>query len=186
MFANLSGAKKSLKKKVSGIIERPKTYLQKVPPNISAMILIATVFSIFSLGTLQNFAFASKELLDSFLIFRIIGLLLYIIFSFIQVKSHKSLDENYSPDIAILKGHQLKTSGLYSQIRHPQYVSQIISDLGAGIALLSYTVIPLVLFLEIPLFILRARREEKLLLKHFKEEFENYKDKSGFFIPFVG
>jgi protein-S-isoprenylcysteine O-methyltransferase Ste14 len=186
MFANLSGAKKGLKRKVSGIVERPKTYLQKLPPNISAIILIATVFSIFQIGTLSNFISFSPEEYDNLIIYRVIGLIFYIVFSYLQVKAHKSLGESYSQDIAILKGHQLVTSGLYKNIRHPQYLSQILSDLGAGIALLSYVVIPLVILFEIPLFILRAQREDKILAKQFSEDYNKYKKRSGFFIPFIG
>jgi len=186
MFANLSGAKKGLKKKVSGIVERPKTYLQKLPPNISAIILISTVLSIFQIGTLSNFIEFTEEELDGLIIYRILGLLFYIVFSFTQVKAHKNLGDNYSQDIAIIKGHQLITTGYYKQIRHPQYLSQILSDIGAGVALLSVTIIPLVFLFEIPLFILRAGREEKLLSKHFENDFGTYKKHSGFFIPFFG
>jgi len=180
MFMNLSGAKKGFKKKISGVVERPKTYLQKVPPNISALIILATALSVFNIGTL------SFENMDELIYYRIAGLLVYIVFSFLQVKAFKSLGDNYSQDIAFLKGQKLHTKGLYRFIRHPQYVSQILSDLGAGIALLSYTVIPLVLFLEFPLFMLRAMREDKLLEKHFGEEYKKYKKRSGFFFPFIG
>jgi protein-S-isoprenylcysteine O-methyltransferase Ste14 len=180
MFMNLSGAKKGFKKKISGVVERPKTYLQKIPPNISAIIILATGLSIFNIGTL------SFENMNELIYYRTAGLIIYVVFSFLQVKSFKSLGDSYSQDIAFLKGQKLYTKGLYRFIRHPQYVSQILSDLGAGIALLSYTVIPLVLFLEFPLFMLRAMREDKLLEKHFGDEFVKYKKRSGFFFPFIG
>ena len=57
-------------------------------------------------------------------------------------------------------------------------------DLGAGIATLSYIVIPIAI-IQIPFVIMRASLEEKLLAKYFKE-FSSYKSKSGFMIPFVG
>jgi protein-S-isoprenylcysteine O-methyltransferase Ste14 len=58
-------------------------------------------------------------------------------------------------------------------------------DLGAAFALLSYIILPIAL-LEIPFLILRANLEEKLLAKYFKNEFEDYKKKSGFLLPFIG
>ncbi|MHB9040989.1 MAG: methyltransferase family protein [Melioribacteraceae bacterium] len=85
-----------------------------------------------------------------------------------------------------MKDHKLITGGIYKFIRHPQYLSQLLSDLGAGLALLSYIVVPVVVLIEIPLFIMRAVLEDKLLQKHFGEEYSAYKKRSGFIIPFVG
>ncbi len=100
--------------------------------------------------------------------------------------SFKSLGEFYSQDILIFKKHELKQNGPYKLIRHPQYLSQLLSDLGAGIALMGFIVIPLVLLIQISLVFLRVKAEDKLLAKHFKENFKEYKSKSGFFIPFLG
>lgn len=180
MSANMSAAKKGMKSKLSNVVEKPKTYLQKVPPNVAALILIATIAAIFNLGTIDN------ELKGQYDILRIIGLLLFVVFSWFQVSSFKYLGEFYSQDILIFKNHELRKNGPFKLIRHPQYVSQILSDLGVGIALMGYVIIPAVILIELPLFILRARAEDKLLNKYFKEEFQEYKNKSGFFIPFLG
>jgi protein-S-isoprenylcysteine O-methyltransferase Ste14 len=51
---------------------------------------------------------------------------------------------------------------------------------------MGYLIIPIVVLVEIPLFILRAKAEEKLFLEHFSEDFVEYKRRSGFFIPFIG
>lgn len=70
--------------------------------------------------------------------------------------SFKSLGEFYAQDILIFKNHNLITNGFYKYIRHPQYLSQILSDLGVGIAIMGYLIIPMVFLIELPLFILRA------------------------------
>lgn len=176
--ANWSGAKKGLKTSITKVIEKPDTFLQKVPPNLSAFILILIIIGIFDIGTLQ-----SKHEFESI---RIVGLGLFALFSWLQVTAYKSLGSSYAPDIVILKGHKLHTNGVYRFIRHPQYLGQILSDLGAGIALLSYLIVPMVLFVELPLFWMRAFTEEKLLEKHFKKDFLEYKKKSGFIFPFIG
>jgi protein-S-isoprenylcysteine O-methyltransferase Ste14 len=180
MSANMSGAKKEMKAKLSTVTSKPKTYLQRIPPNVAAFVLILTIAAIFNLGTF------SEETKAGYTTIRIIGLLVFIVFSWIQVAAFKSLGENYSQDIVIFKKHELKNDGIYKVIRHPQYVSQLLSDLGAGIALMGYLIIPIVILVEIPLFILRAKAEEKLFLEHFTEDFVEYKRKSGFFIPFIG
>ncbi|MBZ0178089.1 MAG: isoprenylcysteine carboxylmethyltransferase family protein [Melioribacteraceae bacterium] len=180
MTANYSGAKGGLKKSLTKVANRPKTYLQKVPPNISAVILIILILGIFEIGTFEKGIIENEE------ICRIIGLLFFIGFSFLQVLSFKQLGNNYSQEILILKDHQLHTSGLYSFIRHPQYLSQILADIGAAVALMSYIALPLVLLIELPLFLLRAKEEERILKKHFGDEFVSYKKKSGFIFPFIG
>lgn len=180
MSANWGGARKGLKTSITKVLERPQTYLQKLPPNIAALVLVLTIISIFNIGTLQE-SFSEK-----YLPVRIVGLCCFVLFSWTQVWAYRSLGKYYAQDIVILKEHQLKTKGLYGMIRHPQYLSQILSDLGAGIALMSYLVVPVVLIFEIPLFILRAYEEEKMLSKYFKEEFSAYKKRSGFMIPFIG
>lgn len=178
--ANFSAAKKDLRAKLSSVVTRPKTYLQKLPPNVSAVILLIIIVGIFNLGTFSN------EIKESFFEVRIISLLVFIIFSWLQIFSYKSLGEFYSQEIVILKNHALKTNSYYKLIRHPQYVSQILSDLGAAVAVMSYIAIPLVILIELPLFYLRAKFEENILQKHFKDKYAEYKNKSGFFIPFVG
>lgn len=180
MTANYSGAKGGLKKSLTKVANRPKTYLQKVPPNVSAVILIILILGIFKIGTFE------KTLVENEEIYRIIGLLFFLGFSFLQVISFKQLGNNYSQEILILKDHELITSGLYSFIRHPQYLSQILADIGAAVALMSYIALPLVILVELPLFLLRAKEEERILAKHFGDEFVNYKKKSGFILPFIG
>ncbi|MCB9258630.1 MAG: isoprenylcysteine carboxylmethyltransferase family protein [Ignavibacteriales bacterium] len=180
MSSNLSGAKKGMKSKLSNVVKKPTTYLQKIPPNIAALVLILTIAAIFNLGVFD------ESIKQEYNYLRIIGLILFIIFSWVQVSSFKALGEFYSQDILIFKNHKLIKLGLYKYLRHPQYFSQILSDFGVGLALMGYIIIPIVILIEIPLFILRAKAEENLLSAYFNEEFKEYKKKSGFFIPFIG
>ncbi|MEJ2104527.1 MAG: isoprenylcysteine carboxylmethyltransferase family protein [Ignavibacteriaceae bacterium] len=175
--ANVKGAKQGLKSTVSEVKEKPKTFLQKFPPILSMLSLVALILAVFQIGTL--------EYLEEFAVVRYIGLAVYLVFSWIQVWSFKTLGENYSQDIMIKKKHQLVTKGPFRIIRHPQYLCQIILDIGAAVATLSYIVGGFAL-IEIPIYIMRAVAEDKLLAKHFTESFSEYKKKSGFMIPFIG
>lgn len=180
MTANIGGAKKGLKVSVMGVADRPKTFLQKLPPNVSAVVVLLSVLGIFGLGILP------AESLEEFLNIRIIGLAVFVIFSWVQVWVYKSLGKDYSQEIVVLKNQNLHTTGAYKFIRHPQYACQLLSDLGIGIALMSYLAVPVVVLIEIPLFIMRAAYEDRLLAKHFGEEFSAYKKRSGFMLPFIG
>jgi protein-S-isoprenylcysteine O-methyltransferase Ste14 len=175
--ANLTGAKKGFKSTITVAKEKPVTFLQKVPLVISVLSLIFFILAIFQIGTfLYNPGYQN---------IRIIGLVFYLVFSWIQIISFKALGDNYSQEVLIFRHHKLVTKGPFRLIRHPQYISQILMDLGAGVATLSFLVTPLAI-IEIPILILRARLEEKLLHKNFKEEFQKYKSKSGFMLPFIG
>ncbi len=175
--ANLGGAKKGFKSKITTFKEKPKTYLQKLPLAISTFTLLILIVSIFKIGTFDYSASIRSV--------RLIGLVFYLVFSWVQIWAFKTLGDNYSQDILILRNHKVITKGPFKFIRHPQYMSQILMDIGAGVAVLSYIIIPLAI-IEIPLLILRASLEEKLLEKNFKSIYEDYKKKSGFMIPFIG
>jgi protein-S-isoprenylcysteine O-methyltransferase Ste14 len=175
--ANVTGAKRGLKSQVSEIKEKPKTFLQKFPPIVSALSLIALVLAVFQIGTL-NYT-------EDFNSIRYIGLIVYLIFSWIQVWSFKTLGDNYSQDIMIKKNHELIMKGPFNVVRHPQYMCQILLDVGAAAATLSY-VVGFLALIEIPIYIMRASTEDKLLNKYFAERFSEYKKKSGFMIPFIG
>ncbi|HEY7750802.1 MAG TPA: isoprenylcysteine carboxylmethyltransferase family protein [Ignavibacteriaceae bacterium] len=175
--ANISGAKKGLKSKVAAIREKPKSFLQKFPLVLSTTTLIVLILGTFQIGTL--------EYLKEHNAIRLIGLPVYLIFSWVQVWSFKALGDSYSQDIVIKKDHKLVSSGPFRFIRHPQYFSQILINIGGTAATLSFVLGALTL-IEIPVYIMRALMEDKLLSKHFKEEFSAYKKKSGFMIPFIG
>jgi protein-S-isoprenylcysteine O-methyltransferase Ste14 len=175
--ANVTGAKSGLKSKVSEVKEKPKTFLQKVPPVISMLSLVALILAVFQIGTLGYIAEYNS--------FRYIGLAVYLVFSWIQVWSFKTLGDNYSQDIMIKKNHELVRKGPFSLIRHPQYMCQILLDLGAAVATFSY-IVGLFTLIEIPIYIMRASMEDKLLAKYFAEKFSDYKKKSGFMFPFIG
>jgi protein-S-isoprenylcysteine O-methyltransferase Ste14 len=175
--ANVTGAKRGLKSTVSEIKEKPKTFLQKFPPVISMLSLVALIIAVFQIGTL--------DYLEEYSVIRYVGLAVYLVFSWIQVWSFKTLGDNYSQDIMIKKNHELVTKGPFKIIRHPQYLCQILLDLGATAATFGY-VIGLLALIEIPIYIMRASMEDKLLAKYFSEKFSDYKKKSGFMIPFIG
>lgn len=175
--ANISGAKKGLRTSVSNYKERPKTWLQSVPSSVATISLLLLILAIFKIGTIEY----SATLYST----RLAGMFIYIIFSWFQIWSFKTLGDNYAQDIVALKNHELVKKGPYKFIRHPHYLAQIIVDLSAATAVLSYLVLPLAI-IQIPLLILRALEEEKLLAKYFGQSFTEYKKTTGFMIPFIG
>jgi protein-S-isoprenylcysteine O-methyltransferase Ste14 len=177
--ANVTGAKRGLKSTVSEVKEKPKTFLQKFPPILSMLSLVALIIAVFQIGTLNYESFKDYNAI------RYAGLIVYLFFSWIQVWSFKTLGDNYSQDVMIKKNHELITKGPFKIIRHPQYLCQILLDLGAAAATFSY-IVGFLALIEIPIYIMRASLEDKLLAKYFSEKFSDYKKKTGFMIPFIG
>lgn len=175
--ANITGAKKGLKSTVTVAKEKPDTFLQKIPLVISVITLIFFILSIFQVGTISY--------KPEYQTIRTVGLIVYLVFSWIQIFAFKALGDNYSQEVLIYRHHKLVTKGPFRVIRHPQYLSQILMDLGAAVATLSFLVFPLAI-IEIPVLIMRAVLEDNLLNKNFKDEFIKYKSKSGFMLPFIG
>jgi protein-S-isoprenylcysteine O-methyltransferase Ste14 len=175
--ANLSGAKKGLKSSIMEVREKPVSNLQKIPLTLATLTLLGLILGVFQVGTLSYDPWMYN--------LRISGLAVYLLFSWMQIYSYKSLGDNYAQDILIYKNHQLVNKGPYHIIRHPHYMSQILMDLGGGFATGSYIVIALTL-IEIPFIIKRAVFEEKILEKHFRDDYKSYKKKTGFMIPFIG
>ena len=175
--ANVGAAKKGIKDKVGVFKDKPKTYLQTLPLVLSTIALVVLIVSLFQIGTL--------EYKTDYQTIRVIGLAFYIVFSWVQIWSTKTLGDNFSQDIAIKKEHHLVTNGPFKFIRHPQYLSQFLMDLGGAAATLSFILAPLAL-IQIPFLFMRASMEDKLLEKHFGESFREYKKKSGMFFPYIG
>lgn len=79
---------------------------------------------------------------------------------------------------------KLVTSGLYRFIRHPGYLSYVITIIGMGLSLSS--VLTLMFVILIVLFIiLRIKGEEEMLLKEFGDEYRAYMKRTKKIIPFV-
>jgi len=175
--ANVGAAKKGIKDKVGIFKDKPKTYLQTLPLILSTIALVVLIVSLFQVGTLE-YKTEHQTL-------RVIGLAFYITFSWIQIWSTKVLGDNFSQDIAIKRDHHLVTKGPFKFIRHPQYLSQFLMDIGGAAATLSFILAPLAL-IQIPFLFMRASLEDKLLEKHFGENFRTYKKKTGMIFPFIG
>ncbi len=174
--ANIGAAKQGVKEKIGVFKDKPKTYLQTLPLLLSTITLVILIISLFQVGTL--------EYKQENQIIRISGLIFYLFFSWVQIWSVKTLGENYSQDIAIKKNHKLITNGPFKIVRHPQYLSQFLMDIGAAVATLSFILAPIAL-IQIPFLFKRAALEDKLLEKHFGDNFKDFKKKKGQIFPFI-
>ena len=97
-----------------------------------------------------------------------------------------NLSDNWanSYEYQIKKKHELITSGIYAFVRHPIYGGMWL--MGTGMLMVSGSN-SVILFIPLVLVAINhlARREEKLLTKHFGKKYLTYQKSSKKFIPFI-
>ncbi len=71
-------------------------------------------------------------------------------------------------------GHRLVTSGPYRLVRHPGYLSYLVSLTGIGLALSSLLGLGLTI-LVLPFILWRIRHEEEMLMAEFGQEYQTYR-----------
>lgn len=160
------------------VLKKPKTdnnprIIEQIFANLAAGYLIISLlgFIIFPFNNLSA---------------QIIGFILVISGFTEGIVARKTLDDNWtnSNEYQIKKDHELITNGIYKYVRHPIYGGILLMVPGVLLVAASYTFIAglIVMFLIFEFF---ARREEKLLTKHFGKKYIEYMKTTKKFIPFV-
>ncbi len=95
---------------------------------------------------------------------------------------HSTLDRQYSACLQIKEGHMLIQSGPYAKVRHPMYT--VLNGFSLGVSLLTanIVVIGFAVLVLLP-FPFVARKEEKMMLETFGDEYARYMDETGRFFP---
>lgn len=97
----------------------------------------------------------------------------------------RSLGTNITDTVAIRESHKLVTDGPYRWIRHPLYTFGALLFLSVSLI----TGIWLILAFGIPTFWILFQRtdiEESALLARFGEDYRQYADQTGRFLPRIG
>jgi len=114
---------------------------------------------------------------------QIIGLVIFYIGASMYALTIAYTGKYLLPSISGLsKNHKLITSGPFRIVRHPLYVSYVLTLVGLSLTFLIYWIL-------IPAFCViigiypTAKAEEEILIKQFEEEYIKYKQKVGMFFP---
>lgn len=116
---------------------------------------------------------------------QVIGFIVVLIGIGICMSARKALSDNWThaAEYQIKKSHQLITSGIYKYIRHPIYSGFAIIFIGAEIVAGSWLWVSF-----LALFIgayAQGKREEKILIAHFGDQYKTYMRHSKMLIPFL-
>jgi protein-S-isoprenylcysteine O-methyltransferase Ste14 len=107
---------------------------------------------------------------------RIAGFALGVVFLTLVFLARLQLGDSFS---IAPQARKLVTTGIYSKLRHPVYVFGTLAILGIALYLHLWTLL-LVVLLIIPVQVVRARAEERVLLEKFGEEYLRYKSRTWF------
>ena len=112
-----------------------------------------------------------------------VGVILIIPSNWLFWRSHKDLDRQFSPKLEIKKSHQLITHGVYKHIRHPMYSALLLSSCCQLFLISNWIVAPAYLIALSCLYVARVGNEEKLMLKHFGNEYSAYVNRTYRLFP---
>ena len=114
----------------------------------------------------------------------IFGLGLLLTGFIIAIVAQITLYRSYSSTLIIRENHQLITHGIYSLIRHPIYLGVILAAIGIPVcsaSLLGF----LIMSVLIPVFLIRVKFEERLLIEAFGDDYRAYQVRTRKLIPFI-
>jgi protein-S-isoprenylcysteine O-methyltransferase Ste14 len=117
-------------------------------------------------------------------ILELFGILTMFFGSIIAIWARLVLKNNWSGKVQIIEGQQVIKNGLYRFIRHPIYLGFSLCFLGSLLFRMNYATL-LACIIMIPLHIIKAKQEEKLLLQEFGVEYSEYMDTTKRLIPFI-
>jgi len=95
-----------------------------------------------------------------------------------------TLAGNWSSDVTFKKDHQLIRSGPYRLVRHPIYTGLLVMCLGTAIHLGQLRGVLSLLLFTLGFWI-KLSQEERLLLRHFPDDYPIYRREVKALIPFV-
>lgn len=96
---------------------------------------------------------------------------------------HCELGKYFSSTLVIRDGHKLVRTGPYRLVRHPMYTSYLMLFVAAFLISENWVIGLSGTAVIASLMTLRIGREEALLLEHFGEEYEQYRQTTGMFLP---
>jgi len=111
------------------------------------------------------------------------GLVVMIIAIWLFWRSHADLGSNWSVTLELRKDHALIRNGVYRHLRHPMYASIFLFTIAQGLMLSNWLAGWAGIITFAPLYFIRTPREERMMIEHFGQEYQDYMRQTGRLIP---
>jgi protein-S-isoprenylcysteine O-methyltransferase Ste14 len=112
----------------------------------------------------------------------LLGLIMVVFGCIINIMGRFNLGNNWANQVKIYNNQKLITNGIYGFVRHPLYASLILMFYGGCLVYPNYWAFLSNTLIFIPFMYYRAKQEEDLLSKMFKD-YTKYKKEVGMFFP---
>ena len=115
---------------------------------------------------------------------RMADCLICVLGLFVTIWARRVLAGNWSSDVTFKHGHELIKIGPYRFVRHPIYTGLLVMCLGTAIEIgkvRGWLALPLMVIA----FWIKLKQEERLLLRHFPDEYPAYQKQVKSLVPFV-
>lgn len=142
--------------------------------------IMAGVYILLLLGTIGEYLLLYKE---PNLLLSGLGCIFYVSGHLLRNWSIRTMKENWSLQIEIKKGQNIVKKGPYQWMAHPGYSAAILKGIGFALIPNSYYTLLYVLLVYIPVVLVRAWLEEKVLVEHFGSLYLDYRKEVCGFLP---
>lgn len=114
---------------------------------------------------------------------RLVGLVLAVAGIAIAVWALRTLGRHFDLELEVHADHELVRRGPYAFVRHPIYAGLIVHTVGLCLASGNVLLIAGSALVTVPILVLRARAEERLLREQFGAEYDAYAKRVGMLVP---
>lgn len=118
-------------------------------------------------------------------LFGYIGCAIIVAGLLIRWSAIRTLGKQFTVQVSIVNDHKIVDAGIYGVVRHPSYLGSLICFIGLGLALENWISLLILLSLPLAATLYRIAVEEKVLLRHFGKDYEEYCTRTKRLIPGV-
>jgi protein-S-isoprenylcysteine O-methyltransferase Ste14 len=164
-------------KNVKPTVDKPRSKIRI--PDIGIFFIVLALLATKIINIIQYYP--SR---DIHLSLTIAGTAMVLVGLVISILGRKALADNWCLTIDLKKGHKLITTGIYRYVRHPIYSG--LTFMGVGTVLVSQQLaVVAILLVALVIFVFRIKKEERLMMNVFSEEYQEYRKKVKAIIPFL-
>jgi protein-S-isoprenylcysteine O-methyltransferase Ste14 len=159
--------------------EREESLMDK-PTIFLSIVILAYFAAMFIYILFPDWIFWAH--IDLHIIIRWTGLALAAVGIGLLTWIHHTLGRQYAAKLEIQKDHALIEAGPYNKVRHPMYTVFILFSLAVALIASNLLILIFAILIAIP-FHWISRNEERMLTDQFGEEYQNYMQRTGRFLP---
>ena len=112
-----------------------------------------------------------------------LGVLIILDAAWLLFLSHRDLGRHWTISVGLREGHTLITTGIYKYLRHPMYAAHLVWAIGQILILHNWIAGYSFIVTMLPFYFYRSRKEEEMLIEEFRDEYLEYKQKTGALFP---